>query len=55
MMSGQKLERSHVVRQTAEFQLSQREDAKHLRIDVRRFKHLVCAWKRGGAACRGPG
>lgn len=50
VMSELEIERSHIVRQAVEWQLSQHEGAERLGIGVRQFKRLVRAWKRDGAA-----
>ena len=49
-MSARDRDRSHLIRQTIEETLSQRETSERLGIGVRRFKRLVRAWKRQGDA-----
>jgi transposase len=49
-MSDEERERSHLVRQTQEKQLSQRQASERLGIGVRQFKRLVRSWKQQGDA-----
>ena len=49
-MSNEERERSHLVRQTQDKQLSQRQASERLGIGVRQFKRLVRSWKRQGDA-----
>jgi transposase len=49
-MSILERERSHLVRQTQEKQLSQRQASERLGIGVRQFKRLVQSWKQQGDA-----
>jgi transposase len=49
-MSIVERERSHLVRQTQEKQLSQRQASERLGIGVRQFKRLVRSWKQQGEA-----
>ena len=49
-MSGKERERSHVVRQSAEGLLGQREASERLGIGVRQFKRLVRCWREAGDA-----
>ena len=49
-MSTVERERSHLVRQTQEKRLSQRQASERLGIGVRQFKRLVHSWKRQGDA-----
>lgn len=49
-MSIEERERSHLVRQTRDKQLSQRQASERLEIGVRQFKRLVRCWKHGGDA-----
>ena len=49
-MSIEERERSHLVRQTQEKHLSQRQAAERLGIGVRQFKRLVRSWKQQGDA-----
>ncbi len=49
-MSGQERDRSHLIRQTIEKTLSQRDAAHRLGIGLRQFKRLVRAWKQRGDA-----
>jgi len=49
-MSGSERERAHLVRQTCEKQLSQREASERLGIGVRQFKRLVRVWREQGDA-----
>src|ERR1700688_746087 len=49
-MSGKERERSHVVRQSAEGRLGQREASERLGIGVRQFKRLVRCWRCDGDA-----
>jgi transposase len=49
-MSIEERERSHLVRQTQEKQLSQRQASERLGIGIRQFKRLVRSWKRQGDA-----
>jgi transposase len=49
-MSSEERERVHLVRAFVEAGLSQREASERLRIGVRQFKRLVCAWRQGGDA-----
>ena len=49
-MSIVELERLHLVRQTQEKQLSQRQASERLGIGVRQFKRLVKSWKEQGDA-----
>jgi len=49
-MSIVERERSHLVRQTQEKQLSQRQASERLGIGVRQFKRLVRSWKQQGDA-----
>ena len=45
-MSSEERERSHLVRQTQEKHLSQRQASERLGIGVRQFKRLVRSWKQ---------
>ena len=47
-MSAEERERSHLIRQTVEKTLRQKEAAERLGIGERQFKRLVRAWKRHG-------
>ena len=49
-MSAVERDRAHVIRQTQEKQLRQREAAERLGIGVRQFKRLVRSWKQQGDA-----
>ena len=49
-MSGKERERSHVVRQSIEGVLGQREASERLGSGVRRFKRLVRRWREAGDA-----
>ena len=49
-MSIEERERSHLVRQTQEKHLSQRQASERLGIGVRQFKRLVRSWKQQGDA-----
>lgn len=49
-MSGRERDRSHLIRQTIEKTLSQRDAAHRLGIGLRQFKRLVRAWKQRGDA-----
>src|SRR6202161_2907899 len=49
-MSGNERERSHVVRQSVEGLLGQREASERLGIGVRQFKRLVRRWREAGDA-----
>jgi transposase len=49
-MSIEERERSHLVRQTQEQHLSQRQASERLGIGVRQFKRLVRSWKQQGDA-----
>jgi transposase len=49
-MSIVERERAHLVRQTLELCLGQREASERLGISVRQFKRLVQAWKKQGDA-----
>ena len=47
-LSAEERERSHLIRQTAEKTLRQKEAVERLGIGERQFKRLVRAWKRHG-------
>ncbi len=49
-MSAKERERSHVVRQSVEGLLGQREASERLGIGVRQFKRLVRRWRAAGDA-----
>jgi transposase len=49
-MSVEERQRSHLIRQSVEGHLSQREASERLSIGVRQFKRLVHAWKQAGDA-----
>ena len=49
-MSSEERERSHLVRQTQEKHVSQRQASERLGIGVRQFKRLVRSWKQQGDA-----
>ena len=49
-MSNLERERAHLVRQTQEKQLCQRQASERLGIGVRQFKRLVRSWKQQGDA-----
>jgi transposase len=49
-MSNVERERSHLVRQTQEKHLSQRQASERLGIGIRQFKRLVRSWKQQGDA-----
>ena len=50
LMSGDERERSHLIRETVERKLRQREAAERLGVSLRQFKRLVRAWKQDGDA-----
>ena len=50
MMSAEERDRSHLIRQTIEKMLRQRDAAERLGLGLRQFKRLVRAWKRQGDA-----
>jgi transposase len=49
-MSTQERERSHLIRETQQHRVSQREASERLGIGLRQFKRLVRQWKRDGDA-----
>ena len=50
LMSADERERSHLIRETVEKKLRQREAAERLGVSIRQFKRLVRAWKQDGDA-----
>ena len=50
LMSGDERERSHLIRETVEKKLRQREAAERLGVSIRQFKRLVRAWRQDGDA-----
>lgn len=50
LMSADERERSHLIRETVEKKLRQREAAERLRVSIRQFKRLARAWKQNGDA-----